>query len=101
MGAGVIIMVVWEFEHVVNPLMVSVVNNLYGTNLKAGATFRNFYESRNDTRGYFKEKQGSQVWVVPMINHGFTSIDKKVVEFLTVEEYEKIDFDPEPENLII
>ncbi len=99
MGKALKIMVVWQLKEVVNPLMVSVVNNIYGTNLKEGATFMDFYKSRGKSRGYLKKKEGLQVWIAPMIDHGFSTSDKKMVQFLTVEEYQKLEFDPEPENI--
>ena len=97
-----IVMVVYELDAVLPNHAIDTLNSLNGTRLPYGTTYIQMYYSRinlNSERGYFRKQNGRDVWVVPQLDMGFVSTDKSVVEFLTVEEFTKLEFDQEPENL--
>ena len=94
MARNITVMVCWQIDTPVNALMVRAVNSVYGCDLPTGSTFRDFYNVRDKFRGYLRKKDGVDVWIVPMFEHGFVSNDATIAEFMSVEDYEKIEFDP-------
>ncbi len=95
-------MVVYELDAGLPDHAIDKLNTLNGTRLPYDTTYIQMYYSRinlNSQRGYFRKQNGRDVWVVPQLDMGFVSTDESIVQFLTVEEYEKLKFDQEPEML--